>query len=185
MDWILSHRADTPSRLIADRHYNRQKPGTPQFVPPGRCLVLRTEGAVWVSSWPFAEYVHHAWPGAWVNSCFRRESGTRASDLIRMALAATRWMWIDVPTIPWSHAGEAGVVGMVTFIDRSKVRHKRDYGRCYLRAGFRVIGETKAGLLALGIAACDMPPAEQPLGSQLDLLAAERSDIAWASATST
>ena len=40
MNWRLSHRADPEARVLADRHYNRQKPGTPQFVPPGRCLVL-------------------------------------------------------------------------------------------------------------------------------------------------
>jgi hypothetical protein len=60
---------------MADRHYNRQKPGTPQFVPPGRCLVLLAPEALWVSSWPFAAYVRHTWPGAWINSCFRREGG--------------------------------------------------------------------------------------------------------------
>src|SRR5262245_47872233 len=97
MNWVLSHRADQEALPIADRHYNRQKPGTPQFVPPGRCLVLRTEGALWVTSWPFMEYVKHRWAGAWVNSCFRRESGPKASRLIREALACTRWYWPEVP----------------------------------------------------------------------------------------
>lgn len=32
MLWHLSHRADPASAEIADRHYSRQKPGTPQFV---------------------------------------------------------------------------------------------------------------------------------------------------------
>jgi hypothetical protein len=65
MYWNISYRADPKALPIADRHYNRQKPGTPQFVPPGRCLVLLTENAdaLWVSSWPFAEYVKHAWGG--------------------------------------------------------------------------------------------------------------------------
>lgn len=158
MNWILSHRADAAALPIADRHYNRQHPGSPQFVPPGRCLVLRAPGAVWVTSWPFAEYVKHEWAGAWVNSCFRRESGPIASDLIREALAATRWYWPEVPQL-----------GMVTFIDRSKVRRKRDYGRCYRKAGFRVIGETKGGLLALGITIDAMPDPAMPLGAQIDL----------------
>ena len=35
MPWSVSHRADPAALRIADRHYNRQKPGTPQFVPPG------------------------------------------------------------------------------------------------------------------------------------------------------
>ena len=57
MVWSMSHRADKDCLPLADRHYNRQKPGTPQLVPPGRCVVLKAEGAVWVTSWPFAEYV--------------------------------------------------------------------------------------------------------------------------------
>ena len=146
--WRLSWRADPRARVLADRHYNRQKVGAPQFVPPGRCLVLLTEdaGALWVTSWPFAEYVKHAWPGAWVNSLFRRESGPLASDLIRAAVAATR-----------AHFGESPPLGIVTFIDRDKTRPKRDPGRCYLRAGFLRYGETKAGLVAVR-----MPPEAMP-----------------------
>lgn len=158
MTWKLSHRADPLALPIADRHYNRQKPGTRQFVPPGRCLVLRTEGAVWVTSWPFAEYVRHEWAGAWVNSCFRRESGPLASQLIREAIAVTRWYWPCVPEL-----------GMVTFIDRDKVRPKRDYGRCYRKAGFKVIGETKGGLLVLGMTVDAMPEPAMPLGATMNL----------------
>lgn len=85
MIWTLSDRADPRALGLADRHYNRQKPGTPQFVPPGRCLCLLTadRGAFWVTSWPFAQYTKHRWAGAWVNSAFRRESGPIASELIR------------------------------------------------------------------------------------------------------
>ena len=43
MIWEKSNRFDRRAREIADRHYNRQKPGTPQFVPPGRCCVLYAE----------------------------------------------------------------------------------------------------------------------------------------------
>jgi hypothetical protein len=155
MEWTLSHRFDAQALPLADRHYNRRKVGSPQFVPPGRCIVLRTAGALWVSSWPFAEFVKHAWPGAWVNSMFRRESGELASVLIRQAIAATRWHW-----------GEPPAVGMVSFVDRGQVRRKRDFGRCYLRAGFTIRGETKGGLLALGIYPQDMPEAEPPIGAQ-------------------
>lgn len=153
--WQLSDRADPASRAIADRHY-RQKPGTPQFVPPGRCLVLRADEALWVTSWPLAEYVRHAWPGAWINSCFRREGGEHvASDMIRAAVAATRWKWPDVPDL-----------GMVTFVDARKVRHKRDPGRCYRHAGFRRCGETKGGLVAWQMLPEDMPDPAEPLLAQ-------------------
>lgn len=63
MRWHLSHRADEDVVPLANRHYNRQHIGSPQFVPPGRCLVLSMPTAFWVTSWPFAEYVRHAWGG--------------------------------------------------------------------------------------------------------------------------
>jgi len=158
MTWAISHRADRLALPLADRHYNRQKPGTPQFVPPGRCVVFLAPGSLWVTSWPFAQYVKHQWAGAWINSCFRRESGPQASDLIREAVAATKATWGDPPTL-----------GMVTFVDASKVRHKRDPGRCYAKAGFKLVGETKGGLLAWQLLPEDMPDAESPLGTSLNL----------------
>lgn len=54
---------------------------------------------------------------------------------------------------------------MVTFIDREKVRKKRDYGRCYLRAGFKACGETKGGLLVLQLLPEDMPEPCIPIGA--------------------
>jgi hypothetical protein len=150
--WRLSWRADPTARTIADRHYNRQAVGAPQFVPPGRCLVLLSDSpALWVTSWPLAEYVKHAWAGAWVCSCFRNEGTALSSDLIRSAVAVTRWRWPDNP------------LGMVTFVDPAKVRRKRDPGRCFLRAGFRPAGRTvDAGLLAFVLELADMPDPTAP-----------------------
>jgi hypothetical protein len=159
MLWRISNRADPVACAIADRHYNRQKPGTPQFVPPGRCMVLLDENAtaLWVTSWPFPEYVKHRWPGAWVNSCFRRESGARASDLIRDAVSATRWFY-----------GETPELGMVTFIDTGKVRPRRaGFGKCYIAAGFDPDGVTAGRLLAFRLRPENMPEAKAPWGSEL------------------
>jgi hypothetical protein len=158
MIWRISYRADPKAADIADRHYSRQSIGSPQFVPPGRCFVLvATIGkAYWVTSWPFAEYVKHAWPGAWICSAFRNEEGSAglSSDLIRQAIAATRWQWPEIPDI-----------GMITFINIKKIRHKRDPGRCFLRAGFRPATPqmTKSGLLALQLLPEAMPNPEPPL----------------------
>lgn len=151
--WEFSHRADKRALPLADRHYNRQKIGSPQFVPPGRCTVLLTPeaDALWVTSWPFAEYVKHAWGGAWVCSCFRNESEYLSSDLIRSAVAATRAVWGEPPSL-----------GMVTFVDRDKTRRKRDPGRCYRRAGWKVCGETKGGLVALQQMPDEMPEPMRP-----------------------
>jgi hypothetical protein len=163
MRWQHSWRADPVAVRLADRHYNRQSHGSDQFVPPGRCVVLRTpEGdAVWVTSWPKAEYVKHQWAGAWLCSIFRNESPHLSSELIEEALAATLWFW---PTPP--------ELGMITFIDPDAVRRKRDPGRCFRRAGFKPVGFTKEeGLVALQLDVCDMPTPEAPFGSQQPLFA--------------
>ncbi|TPM39330.1 hypothetical protein FJ951_26845 [Mesorhizobium sp. B2-2-3] len=150
MNWLLSHRADPASVSIADRHYNRQKIGSPQFVPPGRCVVFRSacDRALWVTSWPFAQYVKHAWAGAWVNSLFRNEGAGLSSELILAAVAATRAIWPDVPPL-----------GLTPFVDAKKTRKKRDPGRCYRKAGFKHVGFTAGGLHAFQLLPADMPEA--------------------------
>ena len=162
MKWRLSHRFDPRALGLADQHYNRQKVGSPQFVPPGRCVVLLTEceRALWVTSWPFAQYVKHAWAGAWVNSLFRNEGAGLSSELIRQAVAATRAVWPEVPDL-----------GLVTFVNAEKVKHKRDPGRCYLRAGFTHVGNTKGGLLAFQLLSHEMPAPRAPIGYQMEAIA--------------
>ena len=151
--WCLSHRADPAARALADRHYNRQKIGSTQFVPPGRCAVFLTDcgRGFWITSYPFAEYVKHDWAGAWVCSAFRSEGAGRASELIRQAVAATRAYFGDPPPL-----------GMITFVDRSKVKPTKVrgtdvFGWTYRKAGFVEVGETKGGLLALQLFPADMP----------------------------
>jgi hypothetical protein len=161
----VAHRASKRCLPLADRHYNRQKAGSPQFVPPGRTLVLRTEGddALWVTSWPFPEYVKHAWPGAWVCSLFRNESAHVASELITQAVAATR-----------THFGEPPALGFVTFLDASKVepvivRGLPTFGYSWAKAGWRYAGKTKAGLLAFQLPPGAMPDPAAPVGWQQSL----------------
>lgn len=148
MRWMKSWRADPKARELADRHYNRQKIGAKQFVPPGRCLVLTTseKDALWVTSWPFAEYVKHQWAGAWINSLFRNESSHLSSELISEAVAATCAVW-DPPEL-----------GLITFVNASKIRSSNP-GYCYLKAGFRRVGKTVGGLVALQMLPEEMPEA--------------------------
>jgi len=157
MIWQVSHRADARAKELADRHYNRQKPDSKQFVPPGRCFVLYAHTisgkAFWVTSWPFAEYVRHAWAGAWMCSAFRNEGAGVASEMIRDAVAATR-----------HHYGDPPEIGMVTFLDRkhvkpTKVRGKDVWGWTWQKAGFQMVGVTKSSkLLAFRLPPADMPP---------------------------
>jgi hypothetical protein len=162
----MSHRADVAAKILADRHYNRQKSESPQFVPPGSCAVFLTEcmRAFWVTSAPFAEYTKHEWAGAWVCSAFRSEGAGVASELIRNALACSRHVLGNPPSL-----------GLVTFINRSKVRPVKvrgveTWGRTWLLAGFEVYGETKGGLLALGIPPSRMPEPIPPLPAPVDAL---------------
>lgn len=157
--WKISHRFDTRALPLADRHYNRQKVGSPQFVPPGRCVVLLTEcqRALWVTSWPYAEYTKHRWAGAWVNTLFRNEGAGLSSSLIRCAVAATLAKWPTPPSL-----------GLVTFVNPRKIRSDNP-GFCYLRAGFVRDGYTKGGLVVLRLKRENMPEPQPPITDQLVL----------------
>jgi len=154
MIWRASNRFDKRAAALADRHYNRQKPGTPQFMPAGSCRVLLAENskAVFGLSFPKPEFVKHAWPGAWICSIFRNEeAGPLASDMIRDAMAVMQTLY-DVPAR-----------GCVTFVDPTKVpgipvRGVRIKGFCFYMAGFRAVGETKKGLIAWQLLPHEMPP---------------------------
>jgi hypothetical protein len=159
--WRPSHRFDPEVVPIADRHYNRQKIGSPQFVKPGRCIVLKigtrtqlrnryTGGAFWTTSWPFAEYVKHEWAGAWECSAFRNEGAGLSSDLIREAIAITRGVW------------EPPDLGMITMVNEEKTLRGRSSrskpGKCFLEAGFVHVGKTKKDELdVLQMLPCAMP----------------------------
>ncbi|MEI9995146.1 MAG: hypothetical protein WDM91_11165 [Rhizomicrobium sp.] len=156
MIWTPSNRGHTPARLLADRHYSRQKVGSPQFMPPGSCrvLVAGNSKAVFGLSFPKAEYVKHAWPGAWIVSIFRNEdAGPLASKMIRDALAVMQTEY---------GYGAPPEIGCVSFVDPKKVRgvHERGElvkGFCFKRAGFRAVGETKKGLIAWQLLPLEMP----------------------------
>lgn len=104
------------------------------FVGPGEKMVLLTADALALFVWRKERYRLDAQTG--VNNAVFRNEGTcagRASDLITAANSAAWGRW----------PGER----LFTFVDPSKVRHKRDPGRCFLRAGYRRCGLTKKGLL--------------------------------------
>jgi hypothetical protein len=154
MKWDLAHRADPRCAALADRHYSRQKIGSPQFMPPGGCVVLYAgtpnDGeAVWGTSTPFARYVKHDWAGAWMCSIFRNEGAGHAVRLIRDAVSATRAV-----------AGEPPELGMVTFIDPLAVRSDKVIGRTFLEAGFAFVGYTKRKPVPLHV--FQMLPAAMP-----------------------
>jgi hypothetical protein len=150
MPWQRSDRFDPRAVALADRHYSRQKPGTPQFMKTGSCCVFyaRTETgeAVWGTSWQ--QFAKHEWAGAWECAIFRNEGAGRSSRLIRQAVAATR-----------AHYGEPPAEGMITFVNAEAVTPKRDPGHCFIIAGFRPVGKTASGLIVLHLTPEKMPAA--------------------------
>lgn len=167
MIWRVSWRADPHGRDIADRHYNRQSIGAAQFMPTGSCLVLTAQtpsgGALWGTSWPKAEWVKHKWAGAWVCSVFRNEGAGLSSDLIRQAVAATRFYY-----------GEPPPLGMITFVNAAITDGGRGQwskpGKCFLRAGFKHVGFTETNHLhALQLLPERMPAPEAAGGAQHEL----------------
>lgn len=141
--WTAVSKVDVRARLLADRHYSRQTPGYREFCAPGNNIVLIipsddgvTARALWVSQRPDPAAALDM-PRAdgfdyWNNAYFRNESGLRSSDLIREAIAITRFYWHDTPR----H-------GMHSFVDAAKVRGVKVrghtvHGFSFMKAGFRL-----------------------------------------------
>lgn len=151
MLWLPSHRFDRVGAELADRHYSRRTVGSPQFVPPGSCVVLRSRcgRAIWASL--RQKHQDHRWAPSWVCSIFRNEGAGLSSELIRDALAATRGVWGD-PPVRW---------GMVTFVKPSAVRSSNP-GWCFIRAGFEPVGWTKGGHGREPLRVLSCPPERWP-----------------------
>lgn len=165
MIWHLSDRCDPRAASLADRHYSRQTVGAVGFVQPGRCLVLVSSEpvrAVWVTSWPFAEYTKHQWAGSWVCSMFRNENGSewRSSELIIDAGPCNRYHRLHGPD-SW-RCSEEPDQGMITFVRAPAVKSANP-GYCFKKAGFSHVGYTKTDRLhALQLTPDRMPEPRQP-----------------------
>ena len=141
--WHRIDHKDPRALVMADRHYSRKSPGTPEFIPAGHKIVLMhfaedgTPTALWVSHRPApsANLTRPRFDGldVWDCSMFRVEQRTvLASDLIREAVAITKGLWAPLPAD-----------GFYTTINPRKVapikRRGRDvWGYCYIKAGWRV-----------------------------------------------
>ena len=139
-EWLPVRTSDYRLRELRDRHYSAGVGGA-TVGPPGRRLAFVTfEGtAAWVSHWPDPAYERHGLGDAYICSLFRKECDGVASEMILAAIDATEARWGPPPDGGW-----------ITFVDPAEVRHKRDPGRCFRRAGFEPDGVTKdRGLLIL------------------------------------
>ena len=139
MTWTVTYKADTRAVALADRHYTRQTPGSPQFTRPGRNLVLLSPSAdaVWVT---WSGIRDDGWD-AWECTIFRNEGPYLSSHLIVLALGITRHIWGDPPQD-----------GFITYVGP----HLK--GGCFHAAGFHKAGQSKSGKPLLQLARNRMPP---------------------------
>jgi hypothetical protein len=135
--WLSVRDGNDTARAIFDNHYSRyiyrdgRRPRL--FAGPGEKMVLITPDALALFVWrKFISMDHQEGVSCAV---FRNEGLLRSSDLIREAdlLAWERW------------PGQR----LYTYVDPGKTRHKRDPGRCFLRAGWTHSGWSKGGLRIL------------------------------------
>lgn len=138
--WHRVERTSARARALADRHYSRQTPGALEFMGPGRVLVLLTDDARAV--WGAIENLDGGGALRWRCSLFRNEGPVLSSALVREATERTVTYWR-------THYGRLPEASLTTEVDPSRTRHKRDPGRCFLRAGWRVVERTADGLLRL------------------------------------
>lgn len=137
--WHRVKRTDKRALDLADRHYSRQTVGAVEFMSNGKTLVLLTLDARAV--WGAIENLDPNGGHRWRCAIFRNEGAVRSSELVREATTRTYLYWRR-------HYGGIPAVPLTTEIDPSKVKRKRDPGRCFLRAGWRKVDERR-GLVVL------------------------------------
>lgn len=134
MMWRISHKFDPRAASLADRHYSRRKPGSPQFMPPGQTLVLLADDAVFGWWRPHPRSGIRAMNGldGWTCTIFRNEGPVLSSQLI---LAAEAILIAE---------HDVGPDGLLTYVFDAKVRSPNP-GACFKAAGWRRIGRSADG----------------------------------------
>jgi hypothetical protein len=141
--WRQVKRTDRRARELADRHYPRQTLGAVDFMSSGRTFVLLAEqDEEQRATWGAIENLDPVGGRHFRVSIFRNETTWLSSWLVESATALTITRWRR-------RFGWNGTPPLRTEIDPRKTRRKRDPGRCFRKAGWRVVGETSKGLVLL------------------------------------
>lgn len=120
----------------------------PDFMASGKTLVLLAEhqepgswSPPYFAVWGAIENLDPAGNRRWRCSIFRNETLILSSTLIAEATERTYAFWLR-------HYGGVPPVPLTTEVDPERIIHKRDPGRCFRKAGWRVV-RTVRGLLVL------------------------------------
>lgn len=162
--WTVTHKYDRDGARLADGHYSRRTPGSPQFMPPGETLILVTPDKSAVFGW----WRPHPRSGieamnrldGWTCSIFRNTGGALSSDLVLEAEAALASAEARGDT-----AGPCGPDGLITYVWPRKIRSTNP-GFCFLVVGWLKTGwsaDKRKRLLRkpfrlAGMAACEWSP---------------------------
>jgi len=149
--WIQIRDANDSARQIFDRHYSRyhyadgRKPA--KFIGPGEYLLLMTRDADAIFSW--RKFIS-ADGQQGVNCAIFRNEGVAYASSSELIKEAMRLAWERWP-------GER----LFTYINPRAVRRKRDPGRCFIRAGWKQCGVTKARKLLIFEVLPDVRPSPE------------------------
>ena len=133
--WVISHDMNPIAQKFADRHYSRKSPGSRAFVGPGEKIVLLSSNGDAVFAWLRSDPKLR---GDHINgvccTIFRNEGPVLSSKLILEAekFAYDRWPGLK----------------LFTYVNKSKVKSKNP-GWCFMKAGWKLVGENKSGKLRL------------------------------------
>lgn len=139
-DYIWYEVKDGDKRALAlmRRHYSwriyRDNRPRNLFIGPGEKMALLTANCDALFVW--RKFIDDSGQEGVNCAAFRNESEYKASFLIEKAMeefAFVRW------------PGER----LYTYVDPKKIRKTRQPGRCFIKAGWRVCGKSKGGLIIL------------------------------------
>lgn len=126
--WLKIGKFDPLAAALADGHYSRRTPGSPQFMPPGQTVILRTEDARAVFGWwrphPRSGIRQMNGLDGWTCTIFRNTSSRQSSDLVLWAEVALRQV----------HSN-CGPDGLLTYVWDKKIQ-SRNPGYCFKCAGW-------------------------------------------------
>jgi len=132
--WEQVGKFDPRTAALADRHYNRRKVGSPQFMPPGQTLILLSHDEAAVFGWwrPHPDSGIPAINGldGWTCTIFRNESDVLSSRLI-----------LDAEQALYQTGRDIGPDGLLTYVWDSRIRSVNP-GSCFKHAGWSIRGRS-------------------------------------------
>jgi hypothetical protein len=135
--WRRTTKFDPACAKLADSHYSRRTVGSPQFMPPGETIILKTADELAVFGWwrPHPASGLKAMNGldGWTCTIFRNTGPILSSELV-----------LDAELALLETGVTCGPSGLITYVFDKKVRSSNP-GCCFLKAGWKKTGRSADG----------------------------------------